>query len=455
MAKKRIESTEDKQRQSRKEMLIARRHEQQTRRVWMLVSAVVGLIAAVLILGIVNELVLKPSRPVAAVNEVEITLDEWRDQVEYRRALLVSRISDIADLVAGDVNQIQQIAGLELQTLGDPELLGQQVLDELIEQELVRQEAEARGISVSVDEVQASLEERFYYFGGDSPTPQPTPTETIMPTPSITPIAQEGLTETIQLLTPTPTPTTGPTVTPMPTPTAISLESFEESSGEWFNRLNDYGVDEALFRNEIEQDLYRERLIDALALEGELSDLAEHASIFYIRFGNEDEANDALEAIESSDYLTVWNTIRNAVVEEGVEDSAIAGELLWRTADNLESILGPDLSGEAFELDIDEPGSVIVVPAQTEDGADSFFIIMVSGREVRPLTEAAFDNAKQQIYINWLDEALLSNVLRFERWRANIPQRPLLDTRSWIYPTPVPTLTPGDPLELIPQATPG
>ena len=455
MAKKRIESTEDKQRQSRKEMLIARRHEQQTRRVWMLVSAVVGLIAAVLILGIVNELVLKPSRPVAAVNEVEITLDEWRDQVEYRRALLVSRISDIADLVAGDVNQIQQIAGLELQTLGDPELLGQQVLDELIEQELVRQEAEARGISVSVDEVQASLEERFYYFGGDSPTPQPTPTETIMPTPSITPIAQEGLTETIQLLTPTPTPTTGPTVTPMPTPTAISLESFEESSGEWFNRLNDYGVDEALFRNEIEQDLYRERLIDALALEGELSDLAEHASIFYIRFGNEDEANDALEAIESSDYLTVWNTIRNAVVEEDGEDSAIAGELLWRTADNLESILGPDLSGEAFELDIDEPGSVIVVPAQTEDGADSFFIIMVSGREVRPLTESAFDNAKQQIYINWLDEALLSNVLRFERWRANIPQRPLLDTRSWIYPTPVPTLTPGDPLELIPQATPG
>ncbi|HET6447228.1 MAG TPA: SurA N-terminal domain-containing protein [candidate division Zixibacteria bacterium] len=455
MAKKRIESTEDKQRQSRKEMLIARRHEQQTRRVWILVLAVVGLIAAVLILGIVNELVLKPSRPVAVVNEVEITLDEWRDQVEYRRALLVSRISDIADLVAGDVNQIQQIAGLELQTLGDPELLGQQVLDELIEQELVRQEAEARGISVSVDEVQASLEERFYYFGGDSPTPQPTPTETIMPTPSITPIAQEGLTETIQLLTPTPTPTTGPTVTPMPTPTAISLESFEESSGEWFNRLNDYGVDEALFRNEIEQDLYRERLIDALALEGELSDLAEHASIFYIRFGNEDEANDALEAIESSDYLTVWNTIRNAVVEEDGEDSAIAGELLWRTADNLESILGPDLSGEAFELDIDEPGSVIVVPAQTEDGADSFFIIMVSGREVRPLTESAFDNAKQQIYINWLDEALLSNVLRFERWRANIPQRPLLDTRSWIYPTPVPTLTPGDPLELIPQATPG
>ena len=151
----------------------------------------------------------------------------------------------------------------------------------------------------------------------------------------------------------------------------------------------------------------------------------------------------------------MWNTIRNAVVEEDGEDSAIAGELLWRTADNLESILGPDLSGEAFELDIDEPGSIIVVPAQTEDGADSFFIIMVSGREVRPLTESAFDNAKQQIYINWLDEALLSNVLRFERWRANIPQRPLLDTRSWIYPTPVPTLTPGDPLELIPQATPG
>lgn len=454
MAKKRKESTDDKQRQSRKEVLIASRHEQQTRRVWFLVIAVVALIAAVLILGFVNELVLKPTRPVATVNGVEVTLDDWRDQVKYRRALLVSRISDIADLVGGDVNQIQQIAGLELQTLGDPELLGQQVLDELIEQELVRQEAEVRGISVSADEVQAALEERFFFFGGDPPTPQPTPTETIMPTPSITPIAQESLTETIEILTPSPTPTVGPTATPLPTPTAVSPESYEESSSGWFSRLNDFGVDEALFKSEIEQDLYRERLVEALALVGEVSDMAEQASIFYIRFENEDEANVALDDIETTDFLTVWNTINSQLEDDESESSAIAGELLWRTADNFESILGSDISEKAFDLDIEEPSTVVIVPAQTEDGTDSFFIIMVSGREIRPLTETAFVNAKQQFFINWLDEALLSDILRFERWRANIPQRPFLDTRSWVYPTPVPTPTPGEPLELLPQPTP-
>jgi hypothetical protein len=225
MAKKRKAKAEENQRQSRKEILIARRHEEQTRRVWLLLIAVIALISIVLIIGVVNELLLKPSRPVAAVNGVEITLEDWRDQVEYRRALLVSRVSDIADIVGGDVSQIQQIAGLELQSLGDAETLGQQVLEEMVDQELVRQEAQSRGIVVTEAEIQEALEERFLYFDGESPTPQPTATGTVMPTPSLTPIAQAVLTDSLEVEPPLSTPTAGPTNTPQPTPTAISLES--------------------------------------------------------------------------------------------------------------------------------------------------------------------------------------------------------------------------------------
>ena len=454
MAKKRSKSTENSERQSRKEVLIARRHEQQTRRVWAFVVAVIALIAVVFLFGIVNELFLKPSRPVATINGEEITLGDWRDQVEYRRALLVSRISEIAELVSGDVAQIQQIAGQELQAISDPETLGQQVLEEMIDKELIRQEAEARGITVSEDELQNTLEERFLFFDGESPTAQPTPTETIMPTPSITPIAREN-SEDAESETPSPTATLGPTITPQPTPTAVSREAFEESLGEWHGRLNEYGVDEEMFRTDIQADMIRERLLEELASEAGVSDEAEQISIFYIRFEDSDEAEAAREEIESSDYLTVWNTFNSRTEEEKLENTSFAGELLWRTLDNLESILGPDIRQAADDLAIDEPSSVIVVPAPAEDGTDAYFIIMPSGREVRPLTKAAFANAKQQNFSTWLETVRLGDVITFERWRASIPQRPLLDTRSWIYPTPVPTPTAGEPVELIPQPTPG
>jgi hypothetical protein len=455
MAKKRKAKAEESQRQSRKEILIARRHEEQTRRVWLLLIAVIALISIVLIIGVVNELLLKPSRPVAAVNGVEITLEDWRDQVEYRRALLVSRVSDIADIVGGDVSQIQQIAGLELQSLGDAETLGQQVLEEMVDQELVRQEAQSRGIVVTEAEIQEALEERFLYFDGESPTPQPTATETVMPTPSLTPIAQAVLTDSLEVEPPLSTPTAGPTNTPQPTPTAISLESFEDSLSNWHERLNDFGIDESLFRLSIEQELYRERLVEAMAKTAEVSDMAEQASIFYLRFDNEDEAETKLGDIDSSDYLTVWNTINSTENDEDSESTAIAGELLWRTAENLEGVLGPDLRQAAFDLEIEEPSTVIVVPAQTEDGEDSFFVIMVSGKEVRPLTESAFNNAKEQVYIDWLDETRLLDVVIFERWRASVPQRPILDTSAWFNPTPVPTPTLSEPSEIIPEPTPG
>ncbi len=455
MAKKRKATTEDKQRQSRKDILIARRHEEQTKRVRLLVIGIIALISAVLLIGVINELVLKPERPVAMVNGTEISMEDWRDQVEYRRALLVSSITDIANLVGGDFGQISQIAERELGMLGDPETLGLQVLEEMIDNERVLQEALALGITVTESEIQTALEERFNYFGGKSPTPQPTPTETIMPTPSLTPIAMATLTESQEIEAPTSTPTAGPSPTPRPSPTAVSLDSFQEALTNWNERLNDFGINEELFRRDVKSVLYRERLIELLADRAELPDEAEQASIFYSRFDNLEEAEAALEDIESSDFLTVWNTINTLENDEESESTAIASELLWRTAENLEGIFGLDISQEAFDLDIEEPSAVIVVLPVIEDGTSQYYIIMVSGREIRPLSQAAMNNARQQVYINWLDQVRFEGIDIFERWRANVPTRPGLDVSSWVFPTPVPAPTLGEPLGFTPVPTPG
>ena len=79
MAKKPPSTTEtEAQRQSRKEMLIARKHERQMRNVRIAVIVIAVLIALVLGIALVNELFITPNRAVATVGETPVTLRDWQ-----------------------------------------------------------------------------------------------------------------------------------------------------------------------------------------------------------------------------------------------------------------------------------------------------------------------------------------------------------------------------------------
>lgn len=58
----------------------------------------------------------------------------------------------------------------------------------MIDELLIRQEAQSRGIEVTEEEVNAAIGERYSYYDGGLPTPVPTGTNTPVPTPSLTPI---------------------------------------------------------------------------------------------------------------------------------------------------------------------------------------------------------------------------------------------------------------------------
>jgi hypothetical protein len=81
---------------------------------------------------------------------------------------------------------------------------------------------------------------------------------------------------------------------------------------------------------------------------------------------------------------------------------------------------------------------VLVDVAETEDTSDRYCLILVNGREIRPLTENAIRSAKEQILSSWLDGQRQIAVETFERWRTNVPQRPILDPRFLVAPTPTP-----------------
>lgn len=451
MTKKRKQSIEEQQRQSRKEVLRARRHERQTRQIWLAVAAVVGLLLIVVVIGLVNELALKPGQPVAVVNGAEISMREWQERVRLQRAQLIIGIENLAEALGQDIGQVQQFAGQQINLLMDDQSLGQIVLDEMIDDELIRQGAEARGIEVSDAEVQQRIEESFNYYGGALPTPTSTPTETPIPTPSLTPIPTAVITEVVPTETPFPTPTLGPTSTPLPTPTPLSEEAFRQDYEETITSFEDLGVSEEEFRQFVGAQLYRERLQEAIGEEEEVSDQAEQVSFYYLAFDSKEEADQNLAEIETGDFLTVWNTVRSQA-DMPPESTATANELIWRTADNVESLLGSEVAQAAFELPVGEASGVLLQVADTEEGADRYYIIQVSGREVRPLTERAIEVAKQQALQAWLDSQRATGVETFERWRANVPTQPALDPRFLVAPTPAPP-TPTFPA-LTPEATP-
>ena len=176
MAKKRKQSIEEDRRQTRKEVLLARKQRRQTRQIRIAIIGIAALLGIVLLIGIINELFIKPSSPVAAVEGEEITLREWRERVILQRAQLIIGLEDLAETFNQDIGQIQQFAGQQITLLEEPETLGQLVLDQLIDEYLIRHEAQARGINVTEADVQQEIEESFNYFGGAVPIPLPTPT---------------------------------------------------------------------------------------------------------------------------------------------------------------------------------------------------------------------------------------------------------------------------------------
>ena len=101
------------------------------------------------------------------------------------------------------------------------------------------------------------------------------------------------------------------------------------------------------------------------------------------------------------------------------------------------------MADAVFGTSLGEPSEVIVLPAATEDGIDTYYIIQVSGREIRPLSTSAIDNAKQQVLSSWIDDQRLLDIVEtFDRWRNNVPLRPVLDIRYLLPPpTAVPTAT--------------
>ncbi len=453
MAKKKDSKNneEQQQRQSRKEVLIARKHAEEQRKVRLVVGVVVGLLVALFIFAIVDAYFISPNRAVAEVNDTKVTLSDWQEEVRFQRAQYINLLENQLAAFNGDVGTVQQFSGQAISELVVDEsakAMGQRVLNTMLEDIIIAEEAAARNITVTDEEIDEEIASTFNYFGGDSPTPFPTPTETVQPTPSVTPIPTQVITDVLPTNTPFPTPTMGPTNTPFPTPTAVSEEAFQEEWGEVLAGYTALGVSEEQYREYLRKQLLRQKLADAIAEEQELPTEGEQATYFFIVTDNEEEANETAAMIADGDYLTVWNTIRSTPFDPEAEtpSSAFASEIMWQTRDEVASNLGEDAAVAIFDTPIGEPSGVVT--RSGEDGTTQYLILMTSGREVRPLAESAIQQAKVQALTSFVDERMTSGGLNFTGYEeGRLPQTPRLDPKFLAQPTAAPVQPTLPPIE--------
>jgi len=445
MAKKNQKTSEtEDQRQSRKEILIARKQERQLRNIR--IAVIVGgiFIALIIAIALVNELFITPNRAVATVGDQTITLREWQNRVKFERAQRIIFLENQLEAFGGDVGIVQQFGGSVINELFDTQTMGQNAINTMADELVICQGVEERGIAITDADVQALIGENYAFYGeGVSPTQPPPPTATIQPTPSLTPIPTAVITDIVPTQTPLPLPTVGPTFTPAPTATPVSEAEFQRQYGELVAQLKDLGVDESVYRQVVHAQLCRERLAEALTEELPISRMAEMASVFVITADSEESANEIQAMVKSDGFLTAWNTVASRPVDPQATDAPVtnAFELQWRTRESLTTGIGSGIAAAAFDQALNTPSATI--PVTGADGTTTYYIIMVNGREDREMSETDFQARQADAVNRYVDERLTGKLQINDMWRSRVPTLPALDPKFLAPPTATPIVTPA------------
>ncbi len=140
-------------------------------RIIMIISiAVLVLVVAVVGYGILDQTVFRGIKPVAVVGSDKITTTEFEKTVRYSRWQMVQQYNSTLELqqtfgsTPQFANYFQSTLSQIQYQLQDPNTIGSAVLDQLISDRLIRQEAAKRGIVVTAAEVDKAIQDWFGYF---------------------------------------------------------------------------------------------------------------------------------------------------------------------------------------------------------------------------------------------------------------------------------------------------
>jgi hypothetical protein len=404
------------------------RQEREARQRKIIVTATVAVVAIVVFLvvyGYVQANVLEPRQPVAEVNGTTIVTEDFVERTRFERNSLVQQAisnyqtlqllgEEQSDLTLSFLNNIQQIR-FQL----DPTSFGREVLNRMIDDVLIAEEAQARGIEITDEDVQQELQLQFG-FSPEGLPPTPTAFPTTRPTSTLSP-AQLALITPIPTFTPFPTatPDQAATATQVPSPTGTlaptltatpyTEEAFQQNFNETIQQFEDQiGVSEATIRAVIQAQLYRQKLADQFAIDLPLTE--DQVWARHILLEDEETAQQVYTQLqEGGDFGQLA-----AEFSVDTSNSSFGGDLGWFTT----GMMVPEFEIAAYNLDVGE----ISEPVQTQFG---WHIIQVLGREERSLNQQQYQQAVQTLFDEWLQARRTdADIEIFDSWTEVAPEEP-------------------------------
>ncbi|NJN79666.1 MAG: hypothetical protein HC797_03880 [Anaerolineales bacterium] len=386
------------------------REQQQTRLILYIFFGILGAVILLLVYGWLDVNYLQTRKPIAKVGEKEILLSEFEPRVRLQRQNLLAQYVQYQQY-AQFIDVSSQIQQIEFQ-LNTPQTVGQAVLDQLINEEIIRQEAAKRGITVTEEELQEAIRNGFNYYPNGTPTPTITPTAFLTPempiealliiTPTLPATATLEPTATAQLAegetpqptitttltsTPLPTGTVGPTSTPLPTATPYTEEGFQSTLNDLSEDLTKLGFSEEYYRSFFETQILERKLREQITADEVPTQTQVWAR--HILVADAQTANDIIARIQAGEDFA-------ELAKELSTDTASAvqgGDLGWFGSGQMVA----EFETAAFALD--KPGDITLQPVQSSFG---FHIIQLVAKQERPLTADEFETAKNTAFQAWL-----------------------------------------------------
>jgi hypothetical protein len=434
MAKRVKQELEKEKELTKKQIAHSRRQREQQKRAFIALGAVAALILIVVAVGLYDLLVAQPSRPVAIVNNVPITVAEYQARDRYERYMLDSLLQQVQaqlnslstsqDSTGGFLTQYyQQFANQIYQ-----ERVGadQQTLSSMVEERLASQKAAELKLTVTDAELNEAIRSRIAAQSGfvtqaeatsaagtavaataTAQTFTPTPLPTATPTPTATVVASP--TEVL----PTPEPT--------PTPHIITDAEFSQSYAAYLKLLQtNAGISEAQYRSYIQARLVVNKVAQYFA--DQVPTQAEQTDVSDIQLPTQAEADAVRKELDAGQDFKVVAT----KVSSDTYTAPQGGEMGW--------FLKGDLSQQyssAFEDAVAalQPGQISQPISSTIMSA--WYIFKVNDRAVRPLDPSQLRTQQQKAYADWLDAAKSSEGVKI-LWTAAMAPPDLL------FPTPQP-----------------
>ncbi len=408
--------------ETRKQQLRRAREERQERMLYLALGAVALVILIVFGLGYLSAnfgglqtlLAVQFNSPIATVNDKPISIRDYQTQLRYSAVTLNGQLQQIIaqlqqigsdptlDFIKSSYEQQYEQAAFQL--VGLPNSL----MNTMIEDELARQEAARRNITVLADEVDQEIEQYVGYLrptpsptAGPSPTPTRTGTPTRTPTVTRTFTPSPAPTGTITPTTPTPTATIGPTETPLPTPTLMVYETYLTEKKKLFETITKQTqVSEPDLRKMIETSILRQKLQKVLA--DEMPKTAEQVQARHILVSTYDDAVKVEERLsKGEDFGKVAQDVSQ---DPGSKDSG--GDLGWFPR----GAMIKEFEDTAFALQVNQ----ISQPITTTYG---LHIIQVTAHEQnRELESSALTRVQSTALTNWLKTAASDPNNKIERF---------------------------------------